>query len=132
MTRAWALAELPPIKRKFHVLRHSRATELLRKRVFTKREMMKWFSWKTRKMIDIYSHITMEDVEESYLSAFYDKTQRRSQVSIKLCPRCGFSVNENFNFCPYCGQPLSTEASIELLKRGDEVKEAKALIDRLI
>ena len=132
LTGVWKLAGLPPIKRKFHVLRHSRATELLRRRIFTEQEMMKWFGWKTRKMIDIYSHITMEDVEESYLSAFYDKTQRRLQVDIKLCPRCGFSVNENFNFCPRCGQPLSTEASIELLRREDEIEEAKALIDRLI
>jgi len=76
LTRAWALAELSPIKRKFHVLRHSRATELLKKRVFTEREMMKWFGWKTRKMIDVYSHITMENVEKSYLSAFYDKARK--------------------------------------------------------
>jgi len=83
-------------------------------------------------MIDIYSHITMEDVEKSYLSASYDKTQRRLQTGTKLCPRCGFLVNENFNFCPRCGQSLSTEASIELLRRENEIEEAKALIDRLI
>ena len=70
LAKAWELAGLPQTKRKFHILRHSRATELLRKRVFTEQEMMKWFGWKTRKMIDVYSHITMEDVEEHYLSLY--------------------------------------------------------------
>jgi len=46
-------AGLPPIRRKFHVLRHARATELLRARVFTEREMMLWFGWRTREMIDV-------------------------------------------------------------------------------
>jgi len=47
-----------------HNLRHLRATELYKSRKFTELEMMEWFGWKTRQMIDIYSKITMDDIEE--------------------------------------------------------------------
>jgi len=135
LAKAWELAGLPQTKRKFHILRHSRATELLRKRVFTEQEMMKWFGWKTRKMIDVYSHITMEDVEERYLS-LYNGKEGGSTMSRKVCPRCGLSIDNNFNFCPRCGQPLSSKASLEKLleaqERAREVEEAKKLLDKLL
>jgi len=110
LTQAWELAGLPPIRRKFHVLRHTRATELLRKRVFTEKEMMLWFGWKTRKMIDVYSHITMEDAEERYLS-LYNSSERKDLRPRKIYSHCGLSVNDNFNFCPRCGQSLSSKAT---------------------
>ena len=135
LTEAWSLANLPRTRRKFHILRHSRATELLRRRVFTEQEMMKWFGWKTRKMIDVYSHITMEDVEERYLS-LYNGKEGGSTMSRKVCPRCGLSIDNNFNFCPRCGQPLSSKASLEKLleaqERACEVEEAKKLLDKLL
>ncbi len=70
LSEAWKMAGLPrEVRRKFHVLRHTRATELLRRRVLSEKEMMLWFGWKTRGMLDVYAHITMSDVEERYLSA---------------------------------------------------------------
>lgn len=54
---------------KFHVLRHSRARELLRARMFTGKEMILWFGWRTRGMVDVYSYITMEGAERAYLAA---------------------------------------------------------------
>ena len=51
-----------------HLLRHTRATELYG--FFKELEMMRWFGWRTRKMIDVYSKITQEDVETKYLKSF--------------------------------------------------------------
>ena len=78
LTRVWKLLGLPATRRKFHVLRHTRATEILRKKMLTEKEMMLWFGWKTRKMIDVYSHITMEDVEKSYLTALLPNLNNNS------------------------------------------------------
>ncbi len=140
LTKAWELAGLPQTKRKFHILRHSRATELLRKRIFTEQEMMKWFGWKTREMIDVYSHITMEDVEERYLSSLLPQLNNNLNnkgFNTKLCPRCGFPIGKNdYNYCPRCGHPLSIEASFEALKKAEkrdkEIEEVKKLLDKLL
>ena len=138
LDQAWKLAGLPNVKRKFHALRHTRATELLKKRIFTEQEMLKWFGWKTRKMIDVYSHITMEDVEEHYLSALLPNidNSKDSTTKTKLCPRCALPITTNFNYCPRCGQPLTLEASYESLKKAEEkekeLEEAKKLIDKLL
>jgi len=135
LRKAWKLAGLPPIRRKFHILRHSRATELLKRRIFTEQEMMKWFGWKTRKMIDVYSHITMEDVEARYLSALSSNFDNK-EFNTKHCPRCGLPLDNSFNYCPRCGQPLSSKASLEKLleaqEKEREVEEAKKLIDKLL
>ncbi|RLE92233.1 MAG: hypothetical protein DRN04_10880 [Thermoprotei archaeon] len=136
LSQAWELAGLPSIRRKFHILRHSRATELLRKRIFTEQEMMKWFGWKTRKMIDVYSHITMEYVEERYLSIFNEADSPPVAGERKECPRCGLLIRFEANFCPRCGQPLSSEASFEVLRRiereEEEVEEAKKLVESFL
>jgi len=120
LSKAWKLADLPPIKRKFHVLRHSRATEILKKRIFTEKEMMMWFGWRTREMIDVYSHITMEDVEERYISAIIPNINNNKEFGSKVCPRCGLPLNSQFNYCPRCGQPLTLEASYEKLREAEK------------
>jgi len=45
-----------------HLLRHYRATELYGK--LSEKEMMQWFGWSTRYMIDIYSHLKESAVVE--------------------------------------------------------------------
>ncbi|RLI77317.1 hypothetical protein DRP04_11580 [Archaeoglobales archaeon] len=47
-----------------HLLRHTRATELYGK--LNEKEMMIWFGWRTRKMIDVYSRLKPEQVHEKY------------------------------------------------------------------
>ena len=96
--------------------------------------MMKWFGWKTREMLDVYSHITMEDVEERYLSALLPNlnNSNNSNKELRICLRCGFSVSSDFNYCPRCGQPLTVEASYkklkESVKKEKEIEEAKSMI----
>jgi len=114
LRRAWERAGLPPIRRKFHVLRHTRATELLRARVFTEREMMLWFGWRTREMIDVYAHVTMEDAERSYLAAIRGEQPRAEEPPRPVeCPRCHTQNPPEARYCLKCGMPLKTEEIVE-------------------
>jgi integrase len=111
LKRAWQLAGLPPAKRVFHILRHTRATELLKSRTFTEKEMMLWFGWRTRSMIDVYARVTMSDVEASYLAAVKGvEAKREEPPKPRSCPRCGALNPPDANFCLKCAAPLTPEA----------------------
>jgi len=136
MKTAWQLAGLPPTKRVFHVLRHTRATELLKSRVFNEREMMLWFGWRTRSMIDVYAKVTMQDVEASYLAAVKGVDLKREEPpKPKACPRCGSPNPPDAKFCLKCAAPLTIEAEKQtsnlelllqqLLKEVEELKRAR-------
>jgi integrase len=136
LKKAWRLAGLPPAKRVFHILRHTRATELLKSRTFTEREMMLWFGWRTRNMIDIYAKVTMQDVEASYLASVKGVgIEREPQPRPRSCPRCGSLNPPEAGYCYRCGAPLSPEAQRQaanlelllqqLLKEVEELKRAR-------
>jgi integrase/ribosomal protein L40E len=111
LRKAWRLANLPETKRMFHILRHTRATELLKGRVFTEKEMMLWFGWRTRNMIDVYAKVTMQDVEASYLAAVKGvEVKKEEPPKPKTCPRCGSLNPPDSKFCLRCGAPLTAEA----------------------
>jgi ribosomal protein L40E len=111
MREAWRLAGLPPTKKTFHVLRHTRATELLKSRTFTEKEMMLWFGWRTRNMIDVYAKVTMQDVEASYLAAVKGvEVKKEEPPKPKTCPRCGSLNPPEAGYCYRCGAPLTAEA----------------------
>jgi len=115
LRRAWQLAGLPPTKRVFHILRHTRATELLKSRTFTEKEMMMWFGWRTRSMIDVYAKVTMQDVEASYLAAVKGVEMRKEEPpKPKACPRCGSLNPPDARFCLKCAAPLTPEAEKQL------------------
>ncbi|MEM4847616.1 MAG: tyrosine-type recombinase/integrase [Thermosphaera sp.] len=134
LTRAWERVGLPKVRRKFHILRHTRATELLRARVFTEKEMMLWFGWRTRDMIDVYSHITMEDVERAYLAAVKSETIPTPQPPKPVeCPRCKAANPPDARYCYRCGLPLKLEreevkAELQLSELLREVEELKRLL----
>lgn len=129
LRQAWERAGLPPIRRKFHVLRHTRATELLRARVFTEREMMLWFGWRTREMIDVYAHVTMEDAERSYLAALKGEAPRAEEPPRPVeCPRCRSPNPPEARYCLKCGMPLREREIIEEYKRPALLEE---LLERL-
>jgi integrase len=111
LAKVWERAGLPPTRRKFHILRHTRATELLKSRVFTEREMMLWFGWKTRNMIDVYAKVTMEDADRSYLAAVRGiEVKKEEPPKPKSCPRCTALNPPDSKFCLKCGAPLTVEA----------------------
>jgi integrase/ribosomal protein L40E len=134
--KAWKMAGLPAVKRPWHSLRHARATELLKSRVFNEKEMMLWFGWKTRSMIDVYARVTMEDVEASYLAAVKGiEVKKEEPPKPKTCPRCGTLNPPDSRFCLKCAAPLTVEAEKQtsnlelllqqLLKEVEELKRAR-------
>jgi integrase len=133
LRKAWRLANLPQTKRMFHILRGTRATELLKSRTFTEKEMMMWFGWKTRSMIDVYAKVTMQDAEASYLAAVKGVNLKKEEPPrARACPRCGSLNPPEANFCSKCAAPLTPEAqrqvsNLELLLQQllREVEELK-------
>ena len=136
LRKAWQLANLPETKRIFHILRHTRATELLKSRTFTENEMMLWFGWKTRDMIDVYAKVTMSDVEASYLAAVKGvEIKKEEPPKPRTCPRCGTLNPPDSKFCLKCAAPLTVEAEKQtsnlelllqqLLKEVEELKRVK-------
>ena len=126
------LAGLPHVRRPFHILRHTRATELLKGRVFTEKEMMLWFGWRTRSMIDVYAKVTMQDVEEAYLAALEGaEVKREEPPRPRSCPRCGALNPPEANFCYRCAAPLTPEAQRQALAREMEIAELRAAVAQL-
>ena len=138
LSHAWQRAGLPPTRRKFHILRHTRATELLKSRVFTEKEMMIWFGWRTRSMIDVYARVTMEDAEASYLAAVKGVEVRKEEApKPKACPRCKALNPPEAKFCLKCAAPLVPEAqkqasNLELMLQQllAELSELKAMVKK--
>ncbi len=99
-----------------HLLRHKRATELYK--MMSEKEMMIYFGWKTREMLDVYAHIVQKDVEEKVLS-LYGLDNNSKMANEMICPRCGAKNPAEANYCWICGTPLKSEviASLELDKR---------------
>jgi integrase len=132
LRKAWRLAGLPPTRQPFHILRHTRATELLKGRVFTEKEMMMWFGWRTRSMIDVYAKVTMQDVEEAYLAAVKGVEPRREEPpKPRGCPRCGALNPPEANFCYRCAAPLTPEAQRQALARETEIAELRSAVEEL-
>ena len=132
LRKAWRLAGLPPTRQPFHILRHTRATELLKGRVFTEKEMMLWFGWRTRDMIDVYAKVTMQDVEEAYLAAVKGAEVRREEPpKPRGCPRCGALNPPEANFCYRCAAPLTPEAQRQALAREAEIAELRVAVAQL-
>jgi len=98
-----------------HLLRHSRATELYK--FMKEKEMMRWFGWKTREMLDVYAHLVHSDVEKKYLSIYGKAPQNETlEKRIKKCPNCGFENSPIALFCSRCGHILSEEFIAKRIK----------------
>lgn len=114
-----------------HNLRHLRATELYKSRKLTELEMMKLFGWRTRHMIDVYSKITMDDVEERFREIYGIK--RRDEGSQIFCPKCGLRIEFTAHFCPRCGIKLDEEAvRKEALREEERFKRLLRLLERKV
>jgi len=87
-----------------HLLRHTRATELYK--VFKELEMMKWFGWRTRSMIDVYSRISQEDLENKYLEKAVGLSSNEGEYKLIKCNNCGRLNLPGSRFCCNCGVKL--------------------------
>ena len=106
-----------------HLLRHTRATELYP--YFKEKEMMYLFGWRTRAMLDIYSHLKPEQIHEKYLALYGKAEEEKKKPELKIikCPKCGFENSDIAIFCAHCGRPLREEA-VALKVRDEAQREA--------
>ncbi len=102
-----------------HLLRHHRAIELYRK--LSEKEMMQWFGWRTRYMINIYSHVKETRAIERVLS-IYGLRNGASDLEYTESPRCHTRNPADARCCYRYGSPITVKAAID---REREVKEAK-------
>jgi len=78
--------------------------------VLTEEEMMIWFGWRTRKMIDVYAKISNKDVEKAYLTQYKKIDIKDEEVEeILKCEKCGEEHLFTARFCLNCGFPLKKE-----------------------
>ena len=110
-----------------HLSRHYRATELYGK--LSEKEMMQWFGWDTRYMIDIYSHLKETAAVEKILAIHGIGNGNEKGVETIECPRCGTRNPGDARYCYRCGSPMTVESAID---RESEVEEAKLILDELI
>jgi len=105
-----------------HLLRHTRATELYQ--YFKEKEMMYLFGWKTRSMLDVYSHLQPEQIHEKYLSLYgkAEEKHKKPEPQTVKCPKCGFENRAIAVFCARCGRPLKKEYIVDSLKETIEIK----------
>ncbi len=100
-----------------HLLRHLRATQLIKEKI-PERIVMKLLGHKTEKMMRIYVNLAQQDVEETILKHYGIKPEPTSSTETIKCPRCGATNPKEANYCWRCGYPLRQQASLEL-----EIKE---------
>jgi len=129
LREAWRRAGLPEVSRKFHVLRHTRATEVYGE--MSEKAMMLWFGWKTRKMIDVYARVKQARAEEEYLAAIGVRERRREGEAVR-CPRCGSPNPASAPHCLRCGLPLGAEGqALEVASLQAQLEELRSAVEAL-
>ena len=115
-----------------HLLRHSRASNLLR--ILSEQPVKKYLGWsKSSPMLQFYSHISSKDVEDELLKAYGIKPQQEPSIALhKKCSVCG-KVNSPENVvCDSCGNSLiSSIKTLKVLDKVEKVDELNEKISRL-
>jgi integrase/recombinase XerD len=109
-----------------HMLRHTKATD--DSKYFTDRELMKLYGWKSPVMVNIYSHLTMKDVEDKDLVLHGLKSKEeilKPLIEVRKCFKCGSENAPVSVYCHKCGQVLGTPG-LE-----DTQKEMRGLEDQI-
>jgi integrase/ribosomal protein L40E len=107
---------LDVLKRKIHPhqFRHTTATRLS-KGPYSDSILQKRFGWKTRGIIDVYSHISMKDVDQVELAQHGFKTDNEAPDAImqpQVCPKCSALNAPVALYCHKCGIVLSSNVEI--------------------
>ncbi len=110
------------------VFRHSRFTHLSGK--LTDRVLKKLGGWKTSRMLEVYSHLSGEDVDAAVLG-MYGITPEESVkpvLEIITCKKCGAKNNPSSIYCQNCGDALI----MQTILRDKEMQKRDELMQRLV
>ena len=112
-----------------HLFRHTRTTHLLR--TLSEQTVKRFMGWtKNSNMIQVYSHISGQDVEDELLKIYGIKPQQEPSIALhRKCQACG-KVNPPENVvCDSCGNSLIS--SIKTLKVLDKVEKVDELNEKI-
>jgi len=98
-----------------HLLRHSRATHLAKH--LTEQELKLWGGWKSSRTVEIYTHLSLRDLESKLLKIYGLEELEEEKLETKKCPRCGFINTPTAMYCARCALPLTLEAEVRTLSR---------------
>jgi len=106
-------AKLAGIKKRMHshIFRHSRITDLDRKRV-PQKMIRHWVDWSERSaMPSVYTHYSKEEAYQTVQSVCHKEVpmpavQTVEEPTERVCVRCDHTNTRENEFCAKCGYPL--------------------------
>jgi len=122
-------------KKLVHMMRHTRATELVRLGIHGQ-SLSKFMGWtKKSNMEATYIHLSTEDVKNEFHTKIF-KTKGKREASKPLlesmiCPRCSTKNDQNTRFCSKCSMPISNDAIVQAFDKQEMIIQLDARIGRL-
>jgi chaperonin cofactor prefoldin len=116
-----------------HMFRHTKAT--FDSSLFTDRELMALFGWKSPEQVSVYSHLSMRDVEEKDLVLHGLKTKEeilRPIVQAQKCASCGTENAPIAIYCTQCGDILTSATEEKTRKQLQQFQERIGKRDRTV
>jgi integrase len=113
-----------------HIFRHSSATYY--SKILTDQQLKLKYGWTNdSRMLNVYSHLTSDDLKDKLLDFMGLKKKEESNNSMtpRFCKVCGHENSFEFEFCQKCNHPLTDKAVKQLMEARE--KREKDLIERI-
>lgn len=97
-------------------------------------ELKTFFGWTPdSQMLKTYSHLTSEDVNRKRLeqAGIIKPKERKHELVVQTCPRCGAENPVTHEFCNKCAAPLDETRYREMVSHEAEVRELREQIQEL-
>ncbi len=102
---------LPVEKVRPHILRHTFATQAIRKGMSLP-ALQRLLGHSDIKITEIYMHLVKEDLRREYTRVFSvqsnieEERSRQASDGFIFCPNCGRRIPASSKYCPYCGSRI--------------------------
>lgn len=105
-----------------YLLRHTKLTDFAKKH--SNQLLKKLGNWKKgTKMMDVYVHLSNEDLEDAVLEEHGLKQfNKENKLTTKPCPRCNERCTDVDVRCGKCGLILDQELAMKVVKKEEEYK----------